>query len=271
MIEDFKVDGVSLKTLAFNIETRSGWDGLPPKRGDNQEVPYRPGQVWQPKEWDQRVLPLKMWVIGCNEDGTLPTVESRRARYNSNLQKLRKLFATRHRELALERTLDLPGGAVVTTGLGEVMSTMDSTTVAGATRGTFTVDMQMADPLWYGAQVTESVTSAGLTIVNVGEDIAAKMTISLIGPLVYPRLKNTTNGIDVRFNGTISGGQTVVLDTDAFTALNGVTNVIGNIRHAGSPWWMKLMPGNNAMTLDNWQGGAVGAGSVSVVYKPTYL
>lgn len=269
--ETWTADGVGLNTYAWNIRTLSERSGLPPTRGENDAIPYRPGRLWVPKMYDQRVVPLAMWIVGCDANGLLPTAHSRRAQLNANEDALLRVFGIRHRQITMVRVKRMPSGPLTLTGLVECSGTMSPSMMAGGTRATLTVDLLMADPFWYAPLATESVTSSGATITNPGSAEALDMQVSFVGPLTNPRLVNTTAGIEVRYAGTISSGQTVVLDTANFTALLGATNVIGSVRHVGAPQWMKLRPGANVMALNNWQGGAVGAGSVTVAYRPPYL
>lgn len=270
-IETYKVDGVDLTTLAWNITTLGGRSGLPEVRGENTTIPFRPGTIWQEKMWGERTDTLSMWVLGCDEDGMFPVEHSRRAQLNQNLRTLKKLFAVRHRLLELEKVVDMPDGPLTLIAQAECLSTLDPSSMAGGTRMTFTADLRFPDPFWYGEEIEETVTSEGLVIDQPGDTLARKMEIELEGPLTNPRLTNTTLGVQVRYSGTIPEGQSVVLDTDQFTALHEATPVIQFVTHSGSEWWMALLDGTNSMTLDNWQGGSVGAGSAVIRYRPPYL
>lgn len=269
--ETYKVDGIDLTTLAWNITSLGGRSGTPEVRGENTEIPYRPGTVWQEKMWGERVETLVMWVLGCDEDGAFPVEHSRRAQFNANLRSLKRLFLVRHRLLDLEKVVVYPEGPLTLTAQAECVDPWDPTTVAGGTRATFSVDLRFPDPFWYGPEIEETVTSEGLTIDSPGDTLARKMEIELEGPLSYPRLTNATIGVWVRYNGVIAEGESVILNTDDFTATHDDANVIQNVQHAGSEWWMALLDGTNSMTLDNWNGGSVGAGSAIVRYRPPYL
>ena len=269
--ETWTVDGTLLNTYAWNIRTLSERSGLPPVRGENETIPYRPGRLWVPKLYDQRTVPLQMWIVGCDADGALPTAHSRRAQLNANEDALLRVFGVRHRLLDIVRVKAMPAGLLTHAGQAECSGTMSPSMMAGGTRATLTVDLLMPDPFWYADEITETITSAGLTVTHPGSAPSLDMAIDLVGPLTNPRLRNTTTGVEVRYGGTIGSGQTVTLDTANFTAVRGTDNVIGNIRHVGAPQWMTLLPDDNIFTLDNWQGGAVGAGSAVLTYRPPYL
>lgn len=269
--ETWTVDGTVLNTYAWNIRTLSDRSGLPPRRGDNESIPYRPGRLWVPKMFDQRTVPLQMWIAGCDDDGLVPTAHSSRAQFNENEDALLRLFGVTHREVEIVRVKDMPDGPLTLTGLAECSNTMSPSMMAGGTRATLTVDLVMADPFWYGPEAEQEVTAAGATLEHVGSAPCVDMLIELVGPLLNPRLRNTLTGVEVRYSGAVAGGETVTLDTANFTALLDGDNVVGNVRHLGAPQWMVLLPGEQALELNNWQGGAVGAGSATITYRPPYL
>lgn len=267
--ELYTVDGVDLNTLAYNIRTLSGRTGTPPVIGEDRQVVGRPGSSWQRKDYGPRQETLAMWVLGCDVDGEFPTTHSRRAEFNQNLDILKRLFGVRHRQLALEKSVEFPDGLRTYTALGEVVDVIDPETMAGGTRATFSVGMLLADPFWYLPEEEDTIDAAGATITNPGSAVAQKMQIVFEGPLTFPRLTNVDLGVEVRLGRSLTLGQSVTLDTDRFTAVDqGGVNSIAVVSQFGADWWMELAPGPNDMTLTNSNGGAVGAGSVTVTYSP---
>jgi hypothetical protein len=276
--EDFLVDGTSLMTYAYAIQTLTGRERLPVKIGDNIRIPYRNGRIWKPKTYDEQVITLGMWVQGCDVNGHVPTAGSR-AQLNSNLRALRKLFGPTGRQLQLQRILQYATGQETHTALGEVASgsaaTQNEMDMQFVTPrfATFTVDIVMADPWWYGPPIVTTLSAGTTTIAHPGDVEATAMTITFAGPLTNPRLTNQSISpvVNVVYLGSLASGQTVTLDCTAFTAINQIgTSVIGSVSHAGSLRWMLLEPGNNTMVLDNAAGGSVGAGSCTVTYSPPY-
>lgn len=271
-LETYSVDGVELNTYAWNLRTLSGRSGTPPVIGENRQVVGRSGRSWQRKDYDERTETWAMWVLGCDEDGEFPVEHSTRAQFNANLEALKLLFGVRHRQLALEKKLLLPDGLSTRTALGEVIDVIDPDMVAGGTRATFSVSMRLADPFWYLPEETLTIDSTGATLIHPGTAIAQRMVITFTGPLTFPRLTNTTTGVSVRLNRSIDAGVSVELDTDLFTAVDSAeNNLIASVFQYGSDWWMELLPGENELTLENSNGGSVGAGSVTVTYRPPTL
>jgi len=149
------VDGVDLRTYAWNIEAITAGMGLPPKRGDNLRVPFRHGTRHSSKYYDQRALTLSMFVDGCDpDDGSVPTGDQARlTRLYDNLRRLRQLFGRTDRLLTLTHVL--PGGNKRTAEI-EVIGTLDFDSVAGAL-ARFAVDVNMPDPFWYGLRQIDRV------------------------------------------------------------------------------------------------------------------
>lgn len=266
--EYWEVDGVSLHTWAWAIETLNGREGLPPRRGENAVVAYRRGEVWRPKVFGARELSLVMWVKGSDADGVIPGAGAR-AQFRQNLESLKSLFGVIERELVLTRRVQTLASLLVQTGKAECVGTLEPN-MRGNTLAGFVVDLLMADPFWYGTQVVGSVPVAGATLTNAGTATVRKMVIRLNGPLTNPQLvnQNTSPITAVSYVGTIAGGEWVDLDTDNYTARNQLgASVIGNVTHSGDRSWMKLLPGANAMLLNV----SAGTGNAQITYSPAYL
>lgn len=272
-LETWVADGVLLNTHAKNISSFGGRQGLPAIRGENRPMPLRGGRTWVPKVFDERELNLAMWVQGVDDDGNIPVGIQARATYNDNLAVLKRVFGKRTSLIQIVRQEERPSGLLELTGEVECVSTMEPTMLDISSVGTFTVRLLMPDPYWYGAQITASLTSSGLTLANPGDATAERMVLTFNGPLTNPMVSNTALGISLRYSGSILSGESVVVNTSDFTATGspGTTNKIGNLSNVGSYWWMNFQRGNNPLTLTNWQSGAVGAGNVGISFYPPYL
>lgn len=265
--EYWEVDGVSLHTWAWAVATLDGREGLPQRRGENQVVAYRPGEVWRPKVFGPRVVPLIMWVKGSDADGFIPGAGAR-AQFRSNLEALKSMFAVTDRELALTRRLRTLSGLLVQTGKGECVGSLEPR-MNGRTQAAFVADILMADPFWYGAEVAPAVPLAGATITNVGSAQASAMSIALVGPLTGPVvLTNQTLNIVLTYIDTIAAGETVTIDTAVGSAVSSVSGAVsGRLQHSGSSFLMELKQGANVMLLS----AAGGTGQAVVTYKPPYF
>lgn len=266
--EYWEVDGQSLHTYAFAIRTLSGREGLPPRRGGNQVVAYRPGEVWRPKVFGPRQLALAMFVVGRDEDDE-PGPNGPRAQFRSNLELLKALFAPTDRLLAVTKRMRTNDGLLVLTGEAEVTDAIEPNVDAPG-RAALVVDLLMPDPFWYGAEVEAAVPLAGATVVNPGTTAVTRMTIRLNGPLTNPQLVNTSLSpvVALSYVGVIGVGDYVDLDVGVFRATDqDDVSVIGKVSHSGAWPWMVLQPGGNSMVLNV----SAGTGNAEIVFSPPYL
>jgi hypothetical protein len=267
-VEFWDVNGTSLNTLAWNIETLTGRSKAPLLRGDDIQVPYRPGAIWREKTPDSRVLTLAMWVLGCNSDGTLPSM-STRAKFNENRDALTRLFYHPEAQLSLTKRWLTGAGVQSATALAELVGDMDPTMI-GNDGAQFVVDLKLADPYFYGVS---SVFNLGVTtgaVTNLGHDRIKKGLLRFNGPLTNPRLTNSTPNPDiwVQYAGVIAGGDWVELNIDLFTAKNQAgTTVISAISHDGAKRWMELLVGSNSMALT----ADAGAGNITLTTQAPYV
>ena len=271
-IEYWDVNGTSLHTLAWNIETLQGRSRVPLLRGDNSVVTYRPGSIWRAKAPDSRVLSLAMWVLGCNTDGSAPSSGSARAKFNDNRDQLVRLFYSPDAQLSLTKRWITSTGLKTAIAQAELVSDMD-TAMMGRDGAQFVVDLRLADPYFYGVSQNSGniAVSTPLVVNNPGMAKVVAMTVRFTGSLTNPKLTNATPNPDVwvQYTGVISTGSDYVqLDTDQFTAVDdAAANVIGDITHAGSREWMVLAPGDNTLTLT----ASAGTGTALVTFQPPYI
>ncbi len=107
------------------------------------------------------------------------------------------------------------------------------------------------------------VIGSGFTIANNG-DVECFPVFTITGPGTNLILTNTTTGKAITSSLTLTGGQSLIIDTQAKTAVreNG-TNQFSTLSFASVLW--TLVPGSNAITL-NMTG--TGAGSqIRITYK----
>ena len=121
----------------------------------------------------------------------------------------------------------------------------------------FQVAIMYMDGRWYecgsnGAKTNTAMTSSG---DPGGTALMNRMTITLTatGSVTDPVITNTTTGSKITCSGvSLSNGNTLVIDTDAYTATkNGSTVVTGSVNRAGSTTrdWFTLRPGvSNTIT-----------------------
>lgn len=298
------VDGqeVSLHMWGWAVTTVGGnrYD-LPPRRGSDITLAYRPGQVHRRKLPDARPMSLVMFMVGF-DPATGHAPPDQRLQWNDNWDALRRLVY-RHSMLndqrvkltrrwfltapdfPVSRTGDeviqgdpgvpTPGKRLVTAfAWAEMTGTMDPS-MTGRFRSDFQLDFTLADPYFYGYTVTATMTPGDTAYVwNDGHDVAINyVQVDLVGPLVHPKITNLSSDPDswVQFNGTVLAGETVRLVIDRFTCekvITGGTNIneIGHITSFG-PWWVNLLPGANKLALD----AISGTGTATITFRPPYV
>lgn len=258
--EWWDIDGVSLHQYGWSVATFGGsrYD-LPPRRGDNIKFAYRPGAIHRNKLADSRTIELAMWVTGA-DPGTGEATGDAQLAFNDSWDFLRRLvWRPDGAQVALTRrwflTVDGAKTLVAATAQAEISDTM-APTMTGRTRADFTMTLLLADPFFYGDEITAGIGGSA-TVVNPGHDLAAHNNM-VIDLSAGARLTNTSVNPPVWVQS--SGGGT--LDVGAYTALAGGSNVIGGVTHSGSRRWMVLVPGENHLTC---------TGSATIRFRPPYV
>ncbi|MBK9181419.1 MAG: hypothetical protein IPM45_18055 [Acidimicrobiales bacterium] len=268
--EYWQADGVDLEGWRWLVESVE--DRIPARVGSNIAIPGRRGSRWQEKRLSEGGFVMTLFVTNLDADGdAAATAGERLAQAAENLDALVALVASvKGREVTWTRRRSTGPSAVETlTGLGEVVAEIPVVRFkTGEHR--LTLEVVMADPCWYGDEVTEEVVKGTPLVVTMpGSAPVEAMTVTFAGPLTNPVLTNTVYAPDLilQYTGTIGEGDSVVLDVGEFTALAGSTSVIDKITHSGSARWMELVPGTQTLTLT----ADAGTGTATLAYQPPYL
>ncbi len=272
--EYWSIDGTSLHQFGWSVATVGGsrYD-LPPRRGDNIRFAYRPGAVHRPKLADSRTINLLMWVTGADPATGAATTDAA-LRFNDSWNTLRKLvWKPGGSQVELTRRWYLTVGGVKTlvtaSALAEIADTMPPT-MTGRTRADFTMTLLLADPYFYGPEVTTTIgMGETATITNSGDDTAMHANLEIdFTNVTNATLTNSTASPDVwlQATGTIGAG-VVTFDVGAYTAISNTgESHIMRVRNGGSRHWFALLPGANTVTLSG-----TGSGSAVVRFRPPYV
>ena len=247
---------------AWNIASMGGSRfGLPVWRGQDYQLPYRAGQNWRPKLPDSRTVTLAMWVDGqgLHQTSLYPATDQRLA-YNANLQQLRAAFFTMGSAGSVQGQLKRnwyfwqagAGTLVQGIAMAELAGSMDLT-MNGRTNSAFSVDFLLADPFFYGTQVTQACSGATTAITNLGEGTAGLGLPSVVNSFTVQcsaacQVTNTTAGVSFSLAGGPSYPVTVDILNGTVTD-NGGANQIGALTHLGSRAWMVLLSGSNNISV----------------------
>lgn len=269
--EYWDVDGFSLQTYGWNIETKGGSrDGVPGMKSGNVAVPNRRGERWVPKQLDARTIQLQMWVQGSDADGKR-TARGARQQWSMNWHDLRnRLFVYRRQMVLTKRWRDSNGILQSATALGEFVGGLEPTMNGGA-RSSFTVDIRLADPLWYGPTQNFSLTAGAPTNVAIVGDVpSSRITLAIAGTATNPRLTDSTTPPNrfLLLTDVVTGAQTVTVDVDGFSAVKAGQALSHKITHDSAGYWFEMQPGTRTLLYSRDSG--TGA-AMTVQYQPAYL
>ncbi len=297
--EYWTIDGVSLHQHGWSVQTVGGTRyAVPPMRGANTVAAGVPGEFWLPKVVDKRVIDLPMFLIGA-DPATGNAVDDPRLRWNDSWAFLRQVLWNPDRQLVLGRrwlrTDPITGvpGIQYAVAAAQLINDLPSS-MTGRTRSTFTAQLELAHPFFYGpAQAFSLPINTPVSVVNAGDYTAwsKNLYVDLRGRLVTPTVTVTTSaGAACKFTyqGTVAAGELVTLDVGAFVALattdpalfGDITKTAfspssqprsqrtGFIAHSGTRPWLALARGANTVRL------TAAAGSTGVArlrFSPPYV
>jgi hypothetical protein len=241
--ETLVVDGVALNTMAFNIKTYEGRVNVPARKGDLIEAVADHGSIAvtdRPFQTGRQIL--GMWILGCDEDGNVPTTY--RVEFEKNRQKLIRLFA-RGKLMTLQQTR--PDGTVLQCQ-GIVTDAIDISTMAGATRAEFNVGIDIPRVFWEDTATSAADSGASITLpktltltglVNASAPTSDIVT-TVTGPITNPVITQPDNGWTASLNVAVPSGQTWVVDANLFTTKLNAVNNLQNFTHTGGARFMEI-------------------------------
>jgi phage-related protein len=260
--------GQDFSNYAYAVRKVTGADEFPKLRGEDPPFAGLPGRLSLGKLDDARRLALALYVFPMNAAGALvePTAV-RQAR--ANLEALYAILGKGGQQ-ALVRILP---DASTRTAQAEVMAVDDFTDeVSGLVLG-IVADFFLADPYFYGADVVDTsraIPSSPTTfsLTNPGNVRTHRVQLDFLGPITNPRMTQSTTGIYVQFTGAVASTKHLIVDSEAFTALNDAANVIGSISHAGAFEFFRVEPGANALSVTG--SGLSAATRLDTTFRPAY-
>lgn len=241
----WEANGVSLHTMGWSVETRAGRQASPAKRGEDFQLPYRSGRVPVRKVRESRTLYLPMWCGPFNETGTDDPTMSKAAKTEQNWNYLMQKLDVDGQFNLIKRWRD--AGVVRSATQWAELLDPPEITVSSKNIWRFTLELFLADPWFYGTEITTAVG----TIDVEGNASTDKVTIEMPnGRITSP------DGNWLQYNG--SG--LVTVDCYKGEAKQGSVFVNGLMeRNPQFPEWLSLKPGINALTGDG-----------TLTYNPAY-
>jgi hypothetical protein len=240
----YLLDGTDLANFARTLVTLTG--DLPVV-GDDDAVPYRPGEVFRRRVAGAGSIQIGMLVDGADGSGN-NTVEQ----WQRNFADLKALVWGTQAARTLTRRMNTPSG-VVESAASVALASLPSASMQGDRACLTTVEFKVLDGYLYGTSDV-SISSPG-TVTVQGDARTTRMTITLGAGVT---LTNTTTGAAV----TNNGAGTATIDVQNWTATIGGAASQGSISWpaSGHDFWFDLAPGSNVLT-----------GAATIVYRPAYL
>lgn len=246
-------DGVDLSGYAYGISKLE--NSTPEISGDFTKIPLRNGSVGRPnRSYDAGQLSLNMWVVGCNPDGSVPsyTNSSRRQLFERNLSTLLKLLGAQNKPINLQKLRLAPGPGTelvqeTITGRAYCTGSTSVDTMLARQRAEVVFTFVLVDAFWTNLTTrTASVTSATLPtsviLTEMGDAPVDDSIITIKGPVASPTVTCPEAGVSFTYNGNIAAGQSLVVDSGAWTAKLGAVDVTANMSHVGHPRFMYIVP-----------------------------
>lgn len=235
---------------------------IPARRGSNQVVAFRHGTIFAEKYFDERTISFGVTINAL-------TAADAQERFDA----LRKLIGVRSQQ-TLAYYLD---DGTIRTAQASVERAMEVNHEL-ITIVKIVIEFSLAKPFFrLSTAIADNTTiintnPKAMTVTNPGTIEEREAVITLTGPLQNTVITNSTNGHTLTYTGTIAGGEVVVISMDAYgqyTAVkDGVTNVIGNVSHAGSPALMIFEVGNNVLSIAD---STATTGTVKVSFNAPFL
>lgn len=275
----WSVDGVSLNTYAWNIDTLGGGREQPPKtRGDNYTVPYRTGTIYVPKDVDSRTITLTMWVQGSTQNGDIPAIGAD-STFRKNWRSLVNLLWRAGEVFTLTKRfwvgvdemqgVDLSGftvkGDQVLIEASASVTYIDglSPTMTGSSRATFTVDLLLLDAYFYSTKVwSYNLTKSG-SIHVPGDATTTNVTVKLKGSTLNPLSISSDTGVALRYTNPLKTTDLVTLSVNSFELVGGSEKYLEYDQYL----WFPLPVGTSNLSIL----GLSTSGSVEISFRAAYL
>jgi hypothetical protein len=240
----FEIDGMSMRTEAYNVSTQTGRWEMPGPRGDDLTLPGRSGYVFAPnKPLDAGVGSLAVWCIAkVPSTGAIPATQTlRQSQFSANMALLQRVFTRRHRLVTLRAQQADASWRTAAVQFTEWASPIVS---AGGTRAEWSIGYTIPDVFWKDETDTTQQTATGATLPKTLDltsftnmtGIIEDAVITVTGPITNPRVTDTETGAWIQYTGTLASSAVWTIDCKAFTSSVAPTvgSVLAATSHAGS-------------------------------------
>ena len=253
--------GTALTTYGKVNHFNDNYD-LPMRRGSDIILPYQPGQMFVPKQFDSRKL--------------LFTIKYQGASYSAletNNDSLKQLLAVRT-EQTLSQTRE---DATVRTIQATVNRPLQIDLSNGNKTAFYVIEFVCAFPYFrLSTAIADNTTTINanpkaMTVTNPGTVDEQDATIIWTGPLSNTVITNSTNGYTLTYTGTIASPRVVTIQKSGreWTATTDLgANVISNISHSGGSSYMRFEAGTNTLSIAD---STHSTGTVKVSFNAPFI
>lgn len=279
MTSSLLLNGADLSTLVSNVESIAGLLRTPARRNTGVAVPGRHGWLRRDdRPFDAVEKTLPFWIIGADAitGASLSGDAAVTAFYEAHDTLLSRLHAP-----TLQFDHGLPGGVVRRTTAELLGDPLDCSLVLGSPLfGRMDVTISVLDAFAVDPTPAEtgpfSLTSGGTRVLTEFAGATAPMadlSVTFIGPISNPELRQPATGSFVAYDGVIGSGQTLTVHCDdtAPVPLVGTGGLVPNyalLRYL-PPRWFELDPSAGLTVSLTHTGG--GSASCSVTGRRKYL
>jgi len=136
------------------------------------------------------------------------------------------------------------------------------------TRVEYQIHLKCLDPFWYGAEITHTIPSAGLTFQNIG-DSTAGFIATITGTASQPFIENDTDDRITFMSNLANQPLRIISMPDRVMVERGDANAMQFLSHPAWRNFFLLNIGTNTVQF----GAATGAESIttSLSYRPRFL
>lgn len=244
MSETLTINGVALDTYAYLTTSVAGLLQVPARRGSNVTVPGRHGAIRVPKRFEPNDIVLPVWVNGALPDGSIPGGSTEAGEFYARRDELLRLLYADQLLLAFTR----PDGSSRSVH-AEVTEVIEFDRVGMRPEAQVNIGLTLYEAFWFDTlAVSQTVTGTtgttqALTAFAGATAPMDELTLTF-GPCNNPQLIH--GAAFVQYNGVISAGRQLVIDTASWTVGSGTGAAWApdprQVTFGPGPRWFELDP-----------------------------
>lgn len=265
-----KVNGIDIFTLAMDMEDFGSMMTIPPRIGENEEMPGNDGRMWVgDKRFDENEFDMHMWVRGCNPDGSLPADPANARLVRDHMGELMALFNVDVRDATdgrSEMIIEYPDG-VVRAAYVEFKNEINFLTSARGNLAKFVITVVNPDAFWRTVTRIDSApilyafgsSSTGIIKIPTHEGCTASIQGALIilrnaqpGPIKISDGSSST-GTGVKYMLSLAAGERLEINSNTWEC-RWYANAADNVGEDHSDYlfrldgwgrWLRFQPSPN--------------------------